>query len=120
MSVRYDDTGPDDVEWFVKAGDPVSKTWLLTDPNDPTQPIDVSTATITAVVVNSATDFGTPVATFTTSKPSVADDNAVKVLLSSGVATVGSYWWAVKVALADGETVYRGEGPFIVETDLGL
>lgn len=119
MAVRYDDTGPDDVEWFVKAGDPVTKTWLLTDPDTGTA-IDVSTATITAVVVNSPTDYGTPVATFTTSKPSVTDDNAVKVLLSSGVATVGRYWWALKVAMADGETVHRGEGPFVVEGDLGL
>jgi len=112
MGVRYDDTG-DEVEWFVKAGDPISKTWLVTD--DDGVAIDVSGATLTGAIRTSEDSTLTATATFTMSKPSVSGNNAVKALLSAGISSAGSYWWAMKVAMADGETVYRGQGPLIVE-----
>lgn len=110
MSVRYDDTGPE-VEWFVKANDPIVKTWLLTDDNGP---VDVSGATLTGAIRATEDHTETAVATFTMSKPTVTDDNAVKALYSAGLAA-GTYWWAIKVAMSDGETVLRGQGPLIVE-----
>ena len=112
MGTRYDDTGPE-VEWFVKVGDPIVKTWLVTD--DSGVAVDVSGATLTGAIRTSEDSTLTATATFTMSKPAVADDNAVKALLSSGLSTAGPYWWAIKVAMADGETVYRGQGPLIVE-----
>jgi hypothetical protein len=50
------------------------------------------------------------------SKPSVTGSNAVKALFSAGLPTAGTYWWAIRVLMSDGETVYRGQGPLIVET----
>lgn len=116
--VRYDHTGDDDVEWFVKAGDPIVETWLLTDP-DTGSAIDVSGATLSGVVLPERDGTATPAATFTMSKPSVTGSNAVKAKYAAGL-TAGRYWWAIKVAMSDGETVYRGEGPLVVEDDLGL
>jgi hypothetical protein len=112
MGTRYDDTGPE-VEWFVKLGDPIVKTWLVTD--DSGAAVDVSAATLTGAIRASEDSTLTATGTFTMSKPSVSGDNAVKALLSAGISTVGSYWWAIKVAMSDGETVYRGQGPLIVE-----
>lgn len=113
MVVRYDDTGPDDVEWFVKADDPIVKTWLLTD-IETGAAIDVSAATLTGAIRTSEDHTLTATASFTMSKPVVADDNAVKALYADGLSE-GRYWWAIKVAMADGETVYRGQGPLIIE-----
>jgi hypothetical protein len=36
-------------------------------------------------------------------------------LFSAGLPTAGTYWWAIRVLMSDGETVYRGQGPLIVE-----
>lgn len=110
MSVAYDDTGGR-AEWTVPAGDPISKTWTITEG---ATPVDVSGATLTGVIRATADPDSTLVATFTMSKPAVADDNAVKALVAAGIAAPGAYYWAVKVELADGETVLRGQGPFIV------
>jgi hypothetical protein len=112
MGTRYDDTGPE-VEWFVKAGDPIVKTWLVTD--EAGVAVDVSAATLTGAIRTSEDSTLTATGTFTMSKPTVTDDNAVKALLSAGLSSPGSYWWAIKVAMSDGETVYRGQGPLIVE-----
>jgi hypothetical protein len=114
VTVRYDDTGPEDVPWFVKLGDPISKTWLVTDASTGAA-IDVSGATLTGAIRTAEDSTLTATATFTMSKPSVSGSNAVKALLSAGLASAGSYWWAIKVAMADGETVYRGQGTLIVE-----
>lgn len=114
MAVRYDDTGPDDVEWFVKIGDPIVKTWLVTNA-DTGAAVDVSGATLSGAIRTTEDHTVTATATFTMSKPTVTDDNAVKALYSAGLSTAGSYWWAIKVAMADGETVYRGQGRLIVE-----
>lgn len=111
MSVRYDDTGPE-VEWFVKANDPIVKTWLITDEDGAA--VDVSGATLTGAIRTAEDSTLTATATFAMSKPAVADDNAVKALYAAGLA-IGTYWWAIKVAMADGETVYRGQGILIVE-----
>ena len=112
MGTRYDDTGPE-VEWFVKVGDPIVKTWLVTDEDGAA--VDVSGATLTGAIRASEDSTLTAVGTFTMSKPSVSGDNAVKALLSGGVSTAGTYWWAIKVAMSDSETVYRGQGPLVVE-----
>lgn len=112
MGVRYDDSGPE-VEWFVKLGDPIVKTWLVTDEDGAA--VDVSGATLTGAIRTAEDSTLTATATFTMSKPSVSGNNAVKALLSAGLSTVGTYWWSIKVAMADGETVYRGQGPLIVE-----
>lgn len=112
MGTRYDDTGPE-VDWFVKLGDPIVKTWLVTDEDGAA--VDVSAATLTGAIRASEDSSLSATATFTMSKPVVAGDNAVKALLSSGISTAGTYWWAIKVAMSDGETVYRGQGPLIVE-----
>ncbi len=114
MGARYDDTGPDNVPWSVKLGDPIVKTWLITD-DDTGAAVDVSGATLTGAIRASEDSTLTATATFTMSKPSVSGNNAVKALLSSGISTAGTYWWAIKVAMSDGETVYRGQGPLIVE-----
>jgi hypothetical protein len=113
MTARYDDTGPANVPWFVKVGDPISKTWLITDENGAA--VDVSGATLTGAIRTGEDSTLTATATFTMSKPSVSGNNAVKALLSAGISTVGSYWWAIRVAMADGETVYRGQGTLVVE-----
>ena len=42
MGTRYDDTGPE-VDWFVKVGDPIVKTWLITDEDGAA--VNVSAAT---------------------------------------------------------------------------
>lgn len=112
MTFRYDDSGPE-VDWFVKANDPIVKTWLLTD-SDTGAAVDVSGATLTGAIRTAEDHTLTASATFTMSKPAVADDNAVKALYAAGLAA-GPYWWAIKVAMADGETVYRGQGRLIVE-----
>lgn len=112
MPVTYDDTGPE-VDWFVKAGDPIVKTWLVTDDNG--DPVDVSGATLTGAIRTAEDHTLTATASFTMSKPTVTDDNAVKALYSAGLSSTGTYWWAIKVAMADGETVYRGQGRLIIE-----
>lgn len=111
--MAYDDSGPE-VDWYVKAGDPVTKTWDITD-SDTGAAVDISGATLTGAIRTSEDHTVTATATFTMSKPSVSGNNRVKALLSAGVATPGTYWWAIKVAMADGETVYRGQGRLIVE-----
>ena len=112
MGTRYDDTGPE-VEWFVKLGDPISKTWLITDEDGAA--VNVSAATLTGAIRTSEDSTLSATATFTMSKPSVSGNNAVKALLSAGMPTAGTFWWAIKVAMSDSETVYRGQGPLIVE-----
>lgn len=108
----YDDSGGE-VDWYVKAGDPIVKTWLITD--DDGAAVDVSAATLTGAIRTSEDSTLTATGTFTMSKPSVTGNNAVKALLSAGVSTPGTYWWAIKVAMSDAETVYRGQGRLIVE-----
>jgi hypothetical protein len=107
----YDDTGGV-AAWRVKAGDPIVKTWLVTED---TTAVNVSAATLTGAIRRIEDSTSTAVATFTMSKPTVTDNNAVKALLSAGIDTPGTYFWAIKVAMSDSETVYRGQGPLVVE-----
>lgn len=109
----YDDTGPE-VTWSVKAGDPITKTWLITDA-DTGAAIDVSAATLSGAIRAAEDSDLTATATFTMSKPAVAGDNAVKALYSDGIDTPGTYWWAIRVLMSDSETVYRGQGHLVVE-----
>jgi hypothetical protein len=112
MGTRYDDTGPE-VDWFVKIGDPIVKTWLVTDEDGAA--VNVSAATLTGAIRASEDSTLSATATFTMSKPSVTGSNAVKALFSAGLPTAGTYWWAIRVLMSDGETVYRGQGQLIVE-----
>ena len=101
----YDDTGPV-VPWRVKAGDPIVKTWTVTVDN---VPLTVSGATATGRV--SESEGGATVQAFTVTYPSAS---SVKVSYPAGL-TAGKYWWALRVLMADGVTVYRGQGPLVVE-----
>jgi hypothetical protein len=116
MAAVYDDTGGG-AEWRVKAGDPIAKTWLVTEKDDAgvEVAVDVSGATLTGAIRRLEDSTSTAVATFTMSKPAVSGSNAVKALVAAGIAAPGPYFWAIKVAMGDGETVHRGQGPFIVE-----
>lgn len=105
---EYDDSGPV-VPWTVKAGDPIVKTWTVTVAGSTA---DLTGATLTGYIRTAENAGGSPAYTFTMSSPSAGK---VKAKLSSGIATTGRYWWAIKVALANGETVWRGQGPLIVE-----
>lgn len=105
MTVKYDDTGPV-VGWSVKAGDPIVKTWSVTGA------ASLSGATVTAAVRPSEDHTATATATFTCTTPT---STSVKIVIPGGISTPGRYWWALRVAMPDGETVYRGQGPLIVE-----
>ena len=104
---KYDDSGPV-VPWVVKAGDPIVKTWTVTVAGSAA---NLSGATITGAVTTKEAG-GTSAATPTMTSPSAGK---VKFKVAGGISTPGVYWWSVRVLLADGETVWRGQGPLNVE-----
>lgn len=104
---KYDDTGPI-VPWSVKLGDPIMKTWAITIDG---VALDISSATCTGAIRPSEDSTVTATATFTMTKPT---SSSLKAYLAAGISTVGTYWWAIKVDMGDGN-VYRGQGPLIVE-----
>ena len=105
--MQYDDTGPQ-VQWRVKAGDPIVKTW---DVYVDGVLYNVSGATATGRI--SESEGGATVATLVMSNPT---STSVKAKYGAGLNTPGvTYWWAIRLILADGATAWRGQGPFIVE-----
>lgn len=105
---RYDDSGPE-VPWNVKAGDPIVQTWAVTDTNSGAA-ITVSGATATGKITDiegSATLYS-----LTMTYPTAS---SVKAKYAAGISTPGRYWWSIRVLMADGETVYRGQGLLTVE-----
>jgi len=104
----YDDTGAD-VPWRVKAGDPIAKTWTVTVAGSPA---NLTGATLTGAIRTREDSSLTATATFTMTLPT---SSQVRAVYAAGIAEPGSYWWAIRVALPSGE-VWRGQGPFIVES----
>lgn len=102
-----DYTGSDPTPLSIKAGDPIAVTWTVTAGG---AAVDFTGATLTAAVRPredlSTTAIGT--STLTASGSDLTFSNTTHGL------DVGRYWWAVKAVLADG-TIYRGQGPLIVE-----
>lgn len=109
MSARtaYDDTGAE-VPWRVKAGDPIVKVWTVTVAGTTA---NLTGATLTGAIRTREDSTLTPTASFTMTLPAAGQ---VRAAYAAGIATPGSYWWAIRVALPSGE-VWRGQGPLIVE-----
>ena len=107
-----DSTGAD-VDWRVKESAPWRTDCQLLDGNTP---IDISTATIEAIISERSTPSpGDPLKTFTvTVLDAAAGEWMVEVATPDADLDVGRYWWAMSIDFGDGAEPLC-EGQFIVE-----
>lgn len=109
-SFTIDSTGGD-ATWIVREGCVwVTDCQLL----DGTNPVDVSTATITAIITASSTNT-TPLKTFTVT---VTDGPAgrwvIEISDTDADLDPARYWWAMQIDVGAGDEALCS-GPFIVE-----
>lgn len=102
----YDDSGAV-VPWKVKAGDTISKTWTVTIGGSAA---NFTGSTCTGAIRTAEDSSLTATSSFTMTNPTTASVKAA----GTAPSTPGNYWWAIKCVMSDG-TIYRGQGPLIVE-----